>query len=148
MSKLGASLRCSSKLRSLRWRATPANGRPPQAKPLKGIVSGSTVLEIVERHDGNTYRVVHTIRFADAICVLHAFQKMTMTAKNKIEKRSGIVFADLGLPDAEELESKAQLAYRIAEIIRGRHLTQGTRSSFRRPTTCMTSTSRSSRGRV
>ena len=47
-----------------------------------------------------------------------------MTAKNKIEEGSGNVFADLGLPDAEELESKAQLAYRIAEIIRGRHLTQ------------------------
>jgi predicted XRE-type DNA-binding protein len=47
-----------------------------------------------------------------------------MTAKNKIEEGSGNVFADLGLLDAEELESKAQLAYRIAEIIRGRHLTQ------------------------
>ena len=47
-----------------------------------------------------------------------------MTAKNQIEEGSGNVFADLGLPDAEELESKAQLAYRIAEIIRGRHLTQ------------------------
>lgn len=47
-----------------------------------------------------------------------------MTAKDKIEEGRGNVFADLGLPDAEELESKAQLAYRIAEIIRGRHLTQ------------------------
>lgn len=47
-----------------------------------------------------------------------------MTAKDKIEEGSGNVFADLGLPDSEELESKAQLAYRIAEIIRGRHLTQ------------------------
>lgn len=47
-----------------------------------------------------------------------------MATKNKIEESSGNVFADLGLPDAEELESKAQLAYRITEIIRGRHLTQ------------------------
>lgn len=47
-----------------------------------------------------------------------------MATKNKIEESSGNVFADLDLPDAEELESKAQLAYRITEIIRGRHLTQ------------------------
>jgi predicted XRE-type DNA-binding protein len=45
-------------------------------------------------------------------------------AKHRIEKSTGNVFADLGLAEAEELESKAQLAYRIGEIIRGRHLTQ------------------------
>lgn len=64
-------------------------GRPPQAKPLKGIVSGSTVLEIVERHDGDTYRVVYTVRFADAIYVLHAFQKKSKrgikTPKHEID---------------------------------------------------------------
>jgi phage-related protein len=50
-------------------------GRPAQAKPLKGVVSGAGVLELVERHDGDTYRVVYTVRFADAVYVLHAFQK-------------------------------------------------------------------------
>jgi predicted XRE-type DNA-binding protein len=44
--------------------------------------------------------------------------------KNRVETSSGNVFADLGLADAEEQESKARLAYRIVEIIRGRHLTQ------------------------
>jgi len=47
-----------------------------------------------------------------------------MARKKKIEEGSGNVFADLGLADAEELESKAQLAHRIGEILRGRHLTQ------------------------
>lgn len=47
-----------------------------------------------------------------------------MTKREKVEESSGNVFADLGLPDADELETKAQLAYRIGEIIRGRHLTQ------------------------
>jgi predicted XRE-type DNA-binding protein len=47
-----------------------------------------------------------------------------MAKQNKIEEGSGNVFADLGLADADELESKAQLAHRIGEIIRGRHLTQ------------------------
>ena len=45
-------------------------------------------------------------------------------AKNRIEKSSGNVFADLGLAEAEELHTKAQLADRIGSIIRGRHLTQ------------------------
>ena len=45
-------------------------------------------------------------------------------AKNEIDQSSGNVFADLGLAEAEELQTKAQLAHRIGEIIRGRHLTQ------------------------
>lgn len=47
----------------------------PSAKPLKGIVKGAGVLEIVDDHDGDTYRTVYTVRFAEAVFVLHAFQK-------------------------------------------------------------------------
>ena len=32
-------------------------------------------MEIVDRHDTNTYRVVYTTQFAGVIYVLHAFQK-------------------------------------------------------------------------
>ena len=46
----------------------------PAAKPLKGF-RGSGVLEIVEDHDGNTYRTVYTVKLADAVYALHAFQK-------------------------------------------------------------------------
>lgn len=49
-------------------------GKHPAAKPLKGF-TGAGVLEIVEDHRGDTYRAVYTVRFADAIYVLHAFQK-------------------------------------------------------------------------
>lgn len=42
-----------------------------------------------------------------------------------VEQGSGNVFDDLGLAEADELATKAELARRIAEIIRGRHLTQG-----------------------
>lgn len=49
-------------------------GKHPDAKPLKGF-RGSGVLEIVEDHDGNTYRAVYTVRMAGAVYVLHAFQK-------------------------------------------------------------------------
>ena len=33
------------------------------------------MLEVIEDHDGNTYRAVYTVRFADVIYMLHAFQK-------------------------------------------------------------------------
>lgn len=46
----------------------------PAAKPLKGF-GGASVLEIVASHQGSTWRVVYTVRFADAIYVLHVFQK-------------------------------------------------------------------------
>ena len=46
----------------------------PAAKPLKGFGGGS-VLEIVTGHRGDTWRSVYTVRFQDAIYVLHAFQK-------------------------------------------------------------------------
>lgn len=43
------------------------------AKPLRGL--GPRVLEVVSRHDGDTYRAVYTVRFRAAVYVLHAFQK-------------------------------------------------------------------------
>ncbi len=46
--------------------------------------------------------------------------------KEEIEVYHGSdnVFADLGLPDAEERMAKAQLSIQIHEIIKKRHLTQ------------------------
>ena len=44
------------------------------AKPLRGF-SGAGVLEIVEDSEGGTYRAVYTVRFGDAVYVLHVFQK-------------------------------------------------------------------------
>ena len=49
-------------------------GEHPSAKALKGF-GGRGVLEIVDDFDGDTYRAVYTVRFADVIYVLHAFQK-------------------------------------------------------------------------
>jgi phage-related protein len=48
--------------------------RHPSAKPLRGF-GGAGVLEIVEDHDGNTFRAVYTVKFALAVYVLHVFQK-------------------------------------------------------------------------
>ncbi len=49
---------------------------------------------------------------------------MTDRDPMEVEKGSGNVFADLGLPDAEEHLLKAQLVSRIDGIIRRRKLTQ------------------------
>lgn len=48
-------------------------GKHPHAKPWKG--EGGGVFEIVEDYSGDTYRAVYTVRFAEVIYVLHAFQK-------------------------------------------------------------------------
>lgn len=43
------------------------------AKPLKGV--GPGVLEVVSGHGRDTFRAVYTVRLADRVYVLHAFQK-------------------------------------------------------------------------
>jgi phage-related protein len=52
--------------------------RPANAKPLKGF-GGASVLEIVEDHTSGTWRAVYTVEFADAVYVLHFFQKKSKT---------------------------------------------------------------------
>ncbi len=61
---------------------------PDSSKSLRGF-GGRSVLEIVADFDGNTFRAVYTVRFNDAIYVLHAFQKKSKrgitTPKQTIE---------------------------------------------------------------
>lgn len=47
---------------------------PTMAKTLKGFAGGS-VVEVRERLEDNAFRAVYTVRYADAVYVLHAFQK-------------------------------------------------------------------------
>jgi phage-related protein len=44
------------------------------AKPLRGF-GDAAVLEVVDDFDGDTFHAVYTVRFAQAVYVLHAFQK-------------------------------------------------------------------------
>ena len=48
--------------------------RHEQAKPLKGFGSAG-VLEVVEDSGGGTFRAVYTVKFGEAVYVLHCFQK-------------------------------------------------------------------------
>mgnify|MGYP001561956717 FL=1 len=47
-----------------------------------------------------------------------------MTKRHDVQRGSGNVFADLGLPNPQEALMKAELARRIDEVVRARRLTQ------------------------
>ena len=72
--------------------AAQIGSKSPAAKPLKGDTAfkGAGVLEVVEDFSTDTYRVVYTVKFADVVYVLHAFQKKSKsgisTPKNDIDK--------------------------------------------------------------
>lgn len=57
--------------------AAQLGGKAPSAKPLTGdkAFKGATAIEIVEDHDGDTYRAVYTTKLKGVVYVLHAFQK-------------------------------------------------------------------------
>jgi phage-related protein len=55
------------------WQAQVGK-KAPYAQPLRGY-KGASVLEVVDDFDGDTFRAVYTVRFAEVIYVLHAFQK-------------------------------------------------------------------------
>jgi phage-related protein len=55
-------------------------GKHRDAKPLTGF-GGAGVLEVVEDYCGDTFRAVYTLRYADAVYVLHAFQKKSKAGR-------------------------------------------------------------------
>ena len=63
-------------------------GKHPATKPLKGF-GGAGVLEVADDFDGDTFRTVYTVKLAEAVYVLHAFQKKARkgiaTPKHEIE---------------------------------------------------------------
>jgi phage-related protein len=73
------------------------------AKVLKGF-GGAGVLEVVENNTGGTYRAVYTVRFKEAVFILHCFQKKSKsgiaTPKHDIE----IIRARLKIAEARAQE--------------------------------------------
>lgn len=60
------------------------------AKPLTGKqFSGTAVIEVVENHDGDTYRCAYTVKIGETLYVLHCFQKKSKrgisTPKQNVE---------------------------------------------------------------
>ncbi len=76
----------------------------PKAKPWKG--DGSGVLEVVEDHLGDTFRAIYTVRFADAVYVLHAFQK---------KSKSGIKTDQMDIKLVAERLKRARMDYEFGD---------------------------------
>jgi phage-related protein len=72
----------------------------PRAKPLKGF-AGAGVLEIVDDHDGDTYRAVYTVRLREAVYVLHVFQKKAKRGIATPPKELALVQRRLALAEAQ-----------------------------------------------
>jgi phage-related protein len=77
-----------------------SGGEPISAKALKGF-GGRAVLEIIDDFQGDTFRAVYTVRFADVVYVLHAFQKKSK--KGNATPSRDIELIRSRLRDAEEL---------------------------------------------
>lgn len=76
---------------------------PPNAKPLKGY-RGAGVLELMESHDGDTYRAVYTLRFTSAMYVLHAFKKKSTRGISTPRKEIDLV--NRRLQEAERIHTR------------------------------------------
>ena len=77
----------------------------PASKVLKGFGSAG-VLEVVENDVGGTYRAVYTVRFEEAVFVLHCFQK---------KSKSGIATPKA---DMDVVRARLKMAEALAKEIR------------------------------
>ena len=77
-------------------------GKHPHAKPWRG--EGGGVFEVVEDHSGDTYRAVYTVRLADVIYVLHAFQKKSTKGIGTAKTDIAMITARLRLAQADHAE--------------------------------------------
>ncbi len=94
---------------ALHW--AQIGGKSPAAKPLQGF-GNAGVLEVVDDFDGNTYRAVYTVRFAQAVYALHVFQK-------KSHKGIATPKSDIDLVKARLKRAETHYAALVAGIQRG-----------------------------
>ena len=76
-----------------------AGDRHDTAKVLKGF-GGTGVLEVVEDDAGGTYRAVYTVRFAEAVFVLHCFQKKSKRGIATPKEDMNIIHSRLKVAEA------------------------------------------------
>ena len=75
------------------------------AKVLKGF-GGAGVLEIVEDDQGNAYRAAYTVKFKEAVFVLHVFQK---------KSKSGMTTPK---PDMDIIRERLKVAEKLSQEMR------------------------------
>ncbi len=74
---------------------------------MKGF-GGAGALELVEDHDGNTYRAVYTVKFAGAVYVLHAFQKKSKKGIKTPMAEMNLIRQRLKVAEEHHEERRAQ----------------------------------------
>ena len=79
--------------------------RHDAAKILHGF-SGAGVLEVIEDDQGGTYRAVYTVKFREAVFVLHVFQK---------KSKRGIATPK---PDIDIVRERLKVAEKMAQEMR------------------------------
>jgi phage-related protein len=67
---------------------------------LRGF-GGSSVVELVMDHQGDTFRAVYTVRFEEVVIILHAFQKKSKSGKKTPKQDMDLIRSRLRL--AEEM---------------------------------------------
>jgi phage-related protein len=76
-----------------------AGDKHDSAKVLKGF-GGAGVIEVVEDDAGGTYRAVYTVKFAEAVFVLHCFQKKSKRGIATPKEDMDIINARLKIAEA------------------------------------------------
>jgi phage-related protein len=76
-----------------------AGDKHDAAKVLMGF-GGAGVLEVVEDDIGGTYRAVYTVKFAEAVFVLHCFQKKSKRGIATPKEEMDIIHARLKIAEA------------------------------------------------
>jgi phage-related protein len=76
-------------------------------KPLQGF-GGGGVLEVVANHDGDTYRAVYTVRYADMVFVLHCFQKKSTSGIATPKREMDLIRSRLKLAEEEYRQWQAK----------------------------------------
>ena len=92
--------------------AAQFGAKPMSVKPFAGF-GGASVLEIVKNFQADTYRAVYTVQFADAIYVLHAFQKKSISGISTPRRELALIKSRL--MQAQELFLQRQEAQRRKE---------------------------------
>jgi len=81
------------------------------AKVLKGF-GGAGVLEVIKDDVGGTHRAVYTVRFADAVFVLHCFQKKSKSGIATPKHDMEIIRARLKVAEAIAREMRDDTTHR------------------------------------
>jgi phage-related protein len=77
------------------------------AKVLKGF-GDAAVLEIIARHDGDTFRAVYTVRFGEMVYVLHVFQKKSKSGIATPKKELELIRKRLKLAERDHKQWSAR----------------------------------------